>query len=278
MSDESRAVEHREGRTSRQEMEVRAPVERVWEAWADPAKISGWFMDRAIGPVEEGGTYTWCWDRYGVEVSADVLRVEPGRRLLLEAVWGPGKPTSIEVTLEDDGSGRTRVRTVQSGFGEGADWDHEYEGTHSGWRKALGMLKHYVEDHFGEPRSEFLVQADGSFGGKAVPDFYQTAEGLDRWLTTSARVGPEDGEVRLDLRDGGSLTGRVLARTESEILFSWNEEEGAALELMTHGTPDGGVVVAIRGSGWSRPEGWAEGMEERFRPVLGRLVAALEAS
>lgn len=274
MTDDETKGEPLGGRVSRQEREIDAPRERVWRAWADPEKITGWFVDRARGPVEEGGTYTWFWDRYGMEVPTEVIAVEPGERLVLGAVWGPGRPTRIEVVVEED-RGRTRVRTVHSGFGEDADWDHEYEGTHSGWRKALGMLKHYSEAHFGERRSEFLIQAVGGFDPEAVRALYQTPEGLSRWLTRGARIGPEDGGARLELRDGRSVTGRVLARTESEILFSWSEEAGA-LELMTHGTPDDQVVVGIRGSGWERDEGWEGAMETRFQPSLDELVRLLE--
>lgn len=271
--DERNEVEHLEGRTSRQEMEVDAPAERVWKAWADPEKIAGWFVDRATGPVEEGGTFTWFWDKYGVEVPNQVVRVEPGERLVLKNRWGPGRPTLLEVILEEEG-GRTRVRTVHSGFGEGAEWDDEYHGTHSGWRKALGMLKHYAEAHFDEARTEFLVQDTGRFEAEAVPPLYHTPEGLGRWLIEGGRVGREGGEVRVDLRDGGAVTGRVLALTASEIVFSWNEENGA-LELMSYGTP-GGRVVAIRGSGWGRPKSWQEAMQGRFEPALERLVSVLE--
>jgi len=43
---------------------------------------------------------------------------------------------AIEYVLESDG-GTTRLRLVHSGFGAGAEWDDQFEGTRTGWEVEL---------------------------------------------------------------------------------------------------------------------------------------------
>ena len=57
----------------------------------------------------------------------------------------------MEFTLETH-QGKTRLRLVHSGFGEGAAWDNELEGITEGWQAELRSLRHYLERHRGQDR------------------------------------------------------------------------------------------------------------------------------
>ncbi|MFW6079596.1 MAG: SRPBCC family protein, partial [Gemmatimonadota bacterium] len=160
----------------RVEREVRTPAdpERVWEAWADPDLIAGWFVERAVNRAEEGGRVTWAWDRFGVEVEQEVLVADSPRRLVLrtlghrsasdeedaagtdddatrgasdggESVDETGAKAGdgahiLEVTIEADG-GESVIRVVESGFGAGAADSSEIEGNDAGWALALAVLR-----------------------------------------------------------------------------------------------------------------------------------------
>jgi hypothetical protein len=48
---------------------------------------------------------------------------------------------------------------VASGFGEGPEWDHEYDGTYHGWDLFHKTMKHYLEHHRGEAANNVVVFA-----------------------------------------------------------------------------------------------------------------------
>jgi hypothetical protein len=48
---------------------------------------------------------------------------------------------------------------MASGFGEGADWDWEYDGTFHGWDPFHKIMKHYLEHHGGEAAQNAVFYA-----------------------------------------------------------------------------------------------------------------------
>jgi hypothetical protein len=60
--------------------------------------------------------------------------------------------------LEHDG-GITKIRMVASGFGEGPEWDHEYDGTFHDWDNFHQTMKHYLEHHRGQPSANIVLYA-----------------------------------------------------------------------------------------------------------------------
>ncbi|MFW6202099.1 MAG: SRPBCC family protein, partial [Gemmatimonadota bacterium] len=178
------------GAGPRVEREVRIPAEpgRIWEAWADPELIAGWFVERAVDRVEEGGRVTWAWDRFGVEVEQEVLVADSPRRLVLrmparsQASDGEGagdRAHVLEVTIEADGD-ESVVRVVESGFGA-ADAS-EIEGNDAGWALALAVLRHYVLNAYGRSRAELMALRPAPGGCGPARSLFRTAEGLGRWL------------------------------------------------------------------------------------------------
>lgn len=206
---------------------VAATPERLWRAFTDPDDLSRWFTDRARGEVVEGGTITWIFDAMEMEIPYPVAVAEPNRRMVLAGEAPDRGPFALEVVLEAEG-GDTVVRLVNSGFLDSAEWDDEYRGIDSGWRLALALLKHYVEQHGDRPKRTLQHFRPGDFDWDALP--YRSPEELSGWLTRAGAVGEAGEEVDLVLRDGTPLTGRVLARTETEVAISWSEED-AVLEL-----------------------------------------------
>ncbi len=65
-----------------------------------------------------------------------------------EPLAGPSQQLAMEFTLETH-AGRTRLRIVHSGFGDGASWDDELESVSGGWQFELRGLRHYLEHHKG---------------------------------------------------------------------------------------------------------------------------------
>lgn len=270
---------------------IDAPASRVWKAWTDPADLSRWFTDDAKGEVVEGGSITWIFHGFDMEIPYPVLLAEPNRRMVLGMTDGmvageevqampddavaAGEvaergPFALEVILDEAG-GRTTVRLVNSGFLDGAEWDEEYEGVDSGWRMALALLKHYLEMHVDRPkRTHLAFRPTGVAWDTFSNELYRTEEGLAHWLTTEGTIGDTGDPVRLVLRDGRPITGRVLARTATEVAISW-EEEDATLELKAFRAGEH-RMAGVRLVAWGASEGRLKTLAGVVDESVGRLV------
>jgi uncharacterized protein YndB with AHSA1/START domain len=254
------------------EMRTRATPEEVYQAWADPEKIAHWFVDRASGKDEPGTIFTWAFEKFGYEIPYEVAAAEPGRRFALGGEHPKSGPFLLEIRIARE-DGETVVTLVNSGFLDGSAWDEEFEGIVSGWINALAVLKHYLENYPGRPKSTILVMQPAQYEVSALLPYYATAEGLDRWLTTSAAIGGVGEPCALRLPGGRSLTGRVLSKTGWEVALSWEELDGV-LELKGFRFPGAGRVVAARVLSWNLlPERQVE-IERMLQEALGRLASA----
>jgi uncharacterized protein YndB with AHSA1/START domain len=112
--------------------EFAAPVERVWQIWADPRQLERWWgpptypatvVDHDLTP---GGTVSYFMTGPGGDQSRGwwrVLAVEAPRRLDFEdgfaddaGIPNPEMPTmTIRVNLDEEGDGRTRM-AIETSF------------------------------------------------------------------------------------------------------------------------------------------------------------------
>lgn len=134
---------------------VDAPAEAVWQAITTGEGIANWFPPVASSAGEGvGSTVTFSWGE-AMTWTSTVSAWEPGKHVQwsddASAYMGPGAAILCDWTIEAEG-GQTRVRLVQSGFGDDVAWDGFFEGTDIGWRYFLINLKRYLEDHRGRRR------------------------------------------------------------------------------------------------------------------------------
>jgi len=138
------------------EVEIEAPIEQVWKAISEGAHVAGWFAPEARvtgeGESRELGvrwpemSEAWWSSRIAVWKPNEQLRLVDDSGML-----GPGTSIWVEYFLTTE-KGRTRLRLVQSGFGESAGWEEFFEGTEAGWSYFLCNLRLYVQRHFGRAR------------------------------------------------------------------------------------------------------------------------------
>ena len=268
---EWRKLEH-QGRRMRLEMRTPVPPDQVYQAWADPERIAQWFTDRAHGEARPGGTMTWIFEDFGYEIPYHVADAVPGERLALGGQLPGRPPFLLEVTISRP-AGETVLTLVNSGFLEGGSWDDEFAGVCSGWTLALALLKHYLEHHAGQPKSTVLVLEDARFEYEQLLPHFTRAEGLALWLTRSGRIGAVGEPYALELRDGGGLSGRVLAVSDREVALSW-DEAGGAFEMKGF-SMGRSRKLALRITRWGPQRAEAASQKERFAPALARLAARL---
>jgi uncharacterized protein YndB with AHSA1/START domain len=134
-------------------VDVDAPIEAVWKALTEAEGLANWFSPIAkVSAPGLNGEVTSAWS----EEMAFTVRVdawEPHRhvRWISEDMMGPGTALTTDFHLETAG-GKTRVRLVQSGFGEFEGWDDFFESTETGWAYFLVNLRLYLETHQGRTR------------------------------------------------------------------------------------------------------------------------------
>jgi len=256
------------------EVRIRARPEQVWRAWADPEIIRQWFADDAEGRAEPGGTIIHRFPHFGFEHFYEVLEADPPQRLLLRADLGGGEMLQ-EILIESRG-GETVLRLVHSGFAAGDEdpsRQEELEGIDSGWRLALAVLRHYLENHFGRERRTLFVLQPASFSYDDLPAFYRSAEGLAGWLTRSGSIGATGERSDLVLRNGALLDGVTLEWTGREAAVSWEQVSGV-VELKAFGSSPERRLLAVRLNSWG--EAAPLPLDETWlHECLGRLSALL---
>jgi uncharacterized protein YndB with AHSA1/START domain len=271
----AKSIEH-SGRKMEITISTSASPDAAYDAWADPEKISQWFTDKAEGKAEVGATMVWMFDKFNYRIPYEVIAAEPGKRFAIRWAPPPGRPPGVlEVNIETR-VGSTLVHVVNSGFLEGAEWQNEYEGTHSGWQMALAVFKHYLENYYSRPRSSFLAMRPAVYTHEQLLPLQRTADGLAKWLTTAGSIGAVGEAVRLALRGGGTISGRVLALTNSETEFSWMEERGV-LGLKAFPV-SAQKMVGVHGCGWGMTPHRAKELEEQMERALESLAQALSTS
>lgn len=140
-------------------IDIRAPVEEVWQAVTDHEKFGAWFQVKLDGPFEEGEFSTGQITYPGYEHLRWVVRVDridENRRFAFS--WRPynddediSTATDISTQVEfvltptDDG---TRLVISESGFSALPDDDRREDAfrlNSGGWDQQQHSIKRYVE-------------------------------------------------------------------------------------------------------------------------------------
>jgi len=140
---------------------IARPVAEVFEAVADPKKLSGYFTTGgAKGRLETGATVMWDFHDFPGAFPVEVVEVEKYKRIILrwEANEGPpledGKPvdsaaagymTTVTLRFEDLGDGRTLVTIAEEGWRQTPGGLKASYGNCMGWRQMICAMKMYVE-------------------------------------------------------------------------------------------------------------------------------------
>ena len=95
---------------------LRHPVEAVWEALTDSASISEWLMQTTEFQPVVGTRFRMKTDRLSPDgwVRAEVLELDPPRRMVWAWSVDAGAPTTVTFELTPEGDG-TRLRLTHVG-------------------------------------------------------------------------------------------------------------------------------------------------------------------
>ena len=265
-------IEHRSDAV-RAEITTTAGSGQVWRAWAEPEILSQWFTDRARGRARAGTTMTWIFDRFRMELPYDVIIAEHERRLVLKGSPVGRPPYLMEILVAPRDTG-THLTVINSGFTVGSGAEEQRDGVLSGWKMALVILKHYLENYFEQDRESFFAMQPAPFTYDQILPRFLTATGLSSWLTRDGAIGAPGDSYRLTLTGGQTMSGRVLVVTGSEVAVTWDEIHGVA-ELKAFLLGPRTRAVSVRGCGWGLSCERAVEIEKMMAAAVDRLVADL---
>ena len=130
---------------------IARPVDEVFEAVVDPAQLSRYFTTGgARGRIETGATVHWDFHDFPGAFPVEVVEVEKDRRIVLrwEAEAGTaaeGASTTVTMTFEPTGDGRTLVTIAEAGWRDTEAGLKASYGNCQGWMQMLCALKAHME-------------------------------------------------------------------------------------------------------------------------------------
>ncbi|MBX9455561.1 MAG: SRPBCC family protein [Rhizobium sp.] len=99
----------------RTELLIRAPIERVFEAFVDPDITARFWFSRGTTRLAEGTELEWHWEMYGASTLVKVLAIESNRLIRID--WDiENEPTRVEWRFSEFKPGQTWVEIENYGF------------------------------------------------------------------------------------------------------------------------------------------------------------------
>lgn len=138
--------------TFRIPVHIARPVREVFEAVADPEKLSRYFTTGgARGRLESGATVYWDFHDFPGEFPVEVLEAIPEQRIVFR--WAANDPdagpegykTKVTITFEALPDGRTLVAITESGWRETESGLKASYDNCLGWTQMLCALKAWLE-------------------------------------------------------------------------------------------------------------------------------------
>jgi uncharacterized protein YndB with AHSA1/START domain len=132
------------------------PANEVFEAIADPEKMSNYWFSSGTGRVEQGKTITWRYDEYNAEVVINVLEVEANKKIMFS--WGGyGQETAVTITLKKLDDTSTIIEVNEAGLREDdPEIVDKMIRQKEGWVYMLTCLKGYLENGINNLRASLI--------------------------------------------------------------------------------------------------------------------------
>lgn len=134
-----------------QKLEIKAaiqilkPAAEVFEAIADPEKMSNYFISESSGRMEEGKNLNWRFPEFDMDVPVRVGKIEKDKYISYYWDDPDGTELFVEITLTPKEKSATLVSITErsrENNEEGIKW---LKRNTEGWANFLACLKAYLE-------------------------------------------------------------------------------------------------------------------------------------
>lgn len=127
-------------------LQILKPVEEVFEAIVDPAKMSNYFISKSSGRMEEGKTLNWWFPEFDESFPVRIGKIKKNK--YISYYWSSpdqSKELLVEMNLETRENNSTLVVITEKSMENdeaGIKW---LKGNTEGWANFLACLKAYLE-------------------------------------------------------------------------------------------------------------------------------------
>ena len=126
------------------QLKIRKPPSEVFAAVADPARLTGYFVQTASGPLEAGKTVMWSFAEAPAPAPVTVIEVVPNERIVFE--WPANDyNTRVEMIFSPLDGNETMVKIAESGWRDDEQGRKLSYGNAGGWMHMMACLKAYLE-------------------------------------------------------------------------------------------------------------------------------------
>jgi uncharacterized protein YndB with AHSA1/START domain len=126
-------------------LKIRKPVAEVYEAVANPAKLSGYFVKSASGPLVQGARVQWSFAEVPDPFDVILCEAVKNQRIVLEWPGGRSYNTRVEMAFKPLDEGNTTVEISESGWRIEEGDIQPACGNAGGWMHMMCCLKGYLE-------------------------------------------------------------------------------------------------------------------------------------
>ena len=122
---------------------VLKPIEEVFDAIANPDKLSDFFISRASQPIRKGENVIWYFDDVGGELSVQVKEVIPNT--LISFTWAAsGREATVKIYLEPIHSTKTSILITEENFPLDREGVAQALGQTQGWTDFICCMKAFL--------------------------------------------------------------------------------------------------------------------------------------
>lgn len=128
------------------QLKIRRPLAEVFDGVVNPAKLSGYFVQKASGPLVPGTTVQWTFAEVPGDHDVVVREVRQNECIVLE--WGAADGdyrTRVEMNFRALDDANTMVQIGESGWSQTAEGVAASYDNCGGWMHMLLCLKAYLE-------------------------------------------------------------------------------------------------------------------------------------
>lgn len=119
------------------------PVDQVFDAIVNPAKIIGYFVSSASGKIEEGKNIIWEFKDYNVSIEVKVLKVIPLKHISFE--WSAtGSAALVTIDFKKESESKSSIEIFEKQITPTEDEVAKALGQTQGWTDFVCSLKAYL--------------------------------------------------------------------------------------------------------------------------------------
>lgn len=126
-------------------IQIQKPINDVFEAIVDPAKMANYFIADGSGRMEENKKLIWHFPEFAVDVPVRVGKIEKDKSISFYWDGAKGKELLVEISLRPKGAGDTLVTITEKEMDNdeaGIKW---LKSNTEGWANFSACLKAYLE-------------------------------------------------------------------------------------------------------------------------------------